>query len=91
MADISIKDVPSVAVLQTLVGKDIGHRIIDLQYPPHRGYKGDDYYRKRAYSVQGKFENGGKWYAGVMIYKGKLLGIRYPNPVQWQEEWNANV
>ena len=88
MSDIAIKGIASVAELEMLVGKDIGHLIIDLQLPTFKGYKGDDYYRKRAYSVQGKFENGGKWYAGVMIYKGKLLGIRYPNPIKWQEEWN---
>ena len=91
MADITIRGVSSVAVLGTLVGRYVGDRIVDLQYPPHKGYKGDDYYMKRAYCVRGKFENGGSWYAGVMIHKGKLLGIRYPNPVQWQEEWNANV
>jgi hypothetical protein len=85
MADITIKDVPSVAVLETLVGTDIGDRVISLR---EKAYKGDDYYRKRSYCVRGTFENGGYWYAGVMIYKGKLLGIRYPNPVKWQEEWN---
>jgi hypothetical protein len=85
---LAIKGVKSVSDLETLVGRDISHLIVDNNRPSLRYYKGDDYYRKRAYCVRGNFSNGGQWYAGVMIYKGKLLGIQYPNPVQWQKEWN---
>ena len=79
---IKIKDIKTVAELELLVGEDIDKRIIG------KSYKGKKYYRKRAYSIEGEFENGGKWYAGVMIHKGKLLGIKYPNEINLEKEWD---
>jgi|TARA_Y100000296_G_C5079726_1_gene209293 hypothetical protein len=79
-----IKGIESIAQLEQLVGKEIGNRIIDRD----NEYKGDNYYKRKAYCIEGTFKNGGSWYAGVMIHKGKMLGIKYPTPIKWEEEWN---
>tara|TARA_Y100000401_G_scaffold106655_1_gene100347 strand:+ start:643 stop:900 length:258 start_codon:yes stop_codon:yes gene_type:complete len=81
---LSIEGITTIAQLENLIGRRIGHRIIDRD----NEYKGDEYYKRKAYCIEGKFRNGGSWYAGVMIYKGKIIGMKYPRQIKWKEEWN---
>jgi len=75
-----IKGITSIAQLNTKLGTHIGNKLIDKD----NEYKGDKYYKAKAYTVHGYFENGGKWYAAIIINKGILVDIKDYKTNNWK-------
>ena len=77
---LSIRGITSIAELNTKIGTYIGNKLIDED----NEYKGDKYYKAKAYTVHGYFENGGKWYTAIIINKGILADIKNTETNNWK-------
>ena len=77
-----IKGVETLAELRTYIGKYIGGKIIDQD----NIYKGDTYYKPKAYTIYGYFGNKGKWYIAGLIYKGILKDVKDAKTNNWTQD-----